>query len=112
LNFKKTKMVKFKNEGKEIREELSSEWNCKECGSTDIIEDHAAGDMVKTKKFIKFKKVCTNCGFVVGERVVDVEKEWREFESDPDSRNKSRVGGKKKNLFFLRSNESVKVFKN
>jgi hypothetical protein len=49
LNLKKTKMVRFKNDGKEIREELSSEWNCKECGSTEIIEDHAAGDMVKRK---------------------------------------------------------------
>jgi transcription initiation factor TFIIIB Brf1 subunit/transcription initiation factor TFIIB len=45
------------------------------------------------KEIILNSKVCTNCGFVVGERVVDVEKEWREFESDPDSRNKSRVGG-------------------
>jgi transcription initiation factor TFIIB len=92
LNLKKTKMVRFKNDGKEIREELSSEWNCKECGSTEIIEDHAAGDMVKNEIILN-SKVCTNCGFVVGERVVDVEKEWREFESDPDSRNKSRVGG-------------------
>eukprot|EP01080_Neovahlkampfia_damariscottae_P012833 gene12833-7183_t len=75
-------MPRFKNSDKEIQEDVITEWKCKHCGSTDIIEDHAAGDMV-----------CTNCGFVVGDRIVDVEKEWREFESDPDSRNKSRVGG-------------------
>lgn len=55
---------------------------CPECGSQDLVEDHAAGDMV-----------CSQCGVIVADRIVDMEREWREFESDTSSKQKSRVGG-------------------
>ena len=42
-------MPRYKNSEKEILEDLSTEWKCKHCGSTDIMEDHAAGDMVIIK---------------------------------------------------------------
>lgn len=63
---------------------------CPECGSQDLVEgipssnynlmlleDHAAGDMV-----------CSQCGVIVADRIVDMEREWREFESDTSSKQK------------------------
>lgn len=52
---------------------------CKFHPGEPLVEDHRAGDMI-----------CTICGLVVGDRVVDVSQEWRTFS---DSNNDpSRVG--------------------
>lgn len=53
---------------------------CPQCGSTDILEDHAQG-----------AAVCTNCGVVVADRLIDEDAEWRTF--DDDTKDKCRVGG-------------------
>ncbi|OAF64092.1 hypothetical protein A3Q56_08200 [Intoshia linei] len=45
-----------------------------------LVEDHQAGDMI-----------CTRCGIVVGDRVVDVTSEWRTF-GDANAPDKSRIG--------------------
>lgn len=55
---------------------------CPDCVESDIIEDHAHGDMI-----------CSKCGSIVGDRIIDTEREWREFESDNGAQSKSRVGG-------------------
>merc|ERR1719410_2461024 len=36
--------------------------------------------------------ICTECGLVVGDRVIDVGSEWRTFSNDKDSKDRSRVG--------------------
>jgi transcription initiation factor TFIIIB Brf1 subunit/transcription initiation factor TFIIB len=36
------------------------EERCPDCNSVDLVEDHAAGDLI-----------CTGCGRVVGERMID-----------------------------------------
>lgn len=47
-----------------------------------LIEDHRAGDMV-----------CTECGLVVGDRIIDVSSEWRTFaNSEKESTDMCRVG--------------------
>lgn len=52
---------------------------CREHPNAPLLEDHHAGDMI-----------CSACGLVVGDRVVDVGSEWRTFS---DSNNDpSRVG--------------------
>lgn len=52
---------------------------CRDHPNAPLVEDHRAGDMI-----------CTACGLVVGDRVVDVSQEWRTFS---DSNNDpSRVG--------------------
>ncbi|XP_018027884.1 transcription initiation factor IIB-like [Hyalella azteca] len=47
-----------------------------------LIEDHRAGD-----------QICSDCGLVVGDRVIDVGSEWRSFSNDKNSADPSRVGG-------------------
>ncbi|EGD73512.1 hypothetical protein PTSG_05216 [Salpingoeca rosetta] len=49
-----------------------------------VVEDYRAGDMV-----------CSECGLVVGDRVVDVGSEWRSFgnsDKKKDNKDRSRVG--------------------
>lgn len=53
--------------------------SCSNCPNSNLIEDHHAGDMI-----------CSSCGTVVGNRVIDVGTEWRTF-SDSNS-DPSRVG--------------------
>ncbi len=50
----------------------------------EVYEDFSAGDLI-----------CTRCGAVLGDRVVDTRSEWRSFSSDgvTDSSDPSRVGG-------------------
>lgn len=53
---------------------------CPECGSTEIISDSTRGE-----------RICTNCGAVIDEHIIDEGPEWRAFTSE--ERNKrSRVG--------------------
>jgi len=46
-----------------------------------LAEDYRAGDMI-----------CTECGLVVGDRVIDVGSEWRTFSNDKESKDMCRVG--------------------
>lgn len=46
-----------------------------------LIEDHRAGDMI-----------CSQCGLVVGDRIIDVGSEWRTFANDKESTDMTRVG--------------------
>lgn len=57
------------------------------CENAPVIEDYRAGDCV-----------CTNCGLVVGDRVVDVGSEWRSF-SDKKGPDPNRVGAALDPLF-------------
>ena len=55
---------------------------CKEHPNDPLVEDYRAGDMV-----------CSACGLVVGDRVVDVGSEWRTFSNEKSNTDPSRVGG-------------------
>ncbi|XP_074654185.1 transcription initiation factor IIB-like [Tubulanus polymorphus] len=46
-----------------------------------LVEDYHAGDMI-----------CSECGMVIGDRVIDVGSEWRTFSNDKDTKDSSRVG--------------------
>lgn len=57
---------------------------CPECKTypANIVEEYSSGD-----------SVCTDCGLVLGERIVDTRSEWRTFSSDdPNGADPSRVG--------------------
>ncbi|XP_066907174.1 transcription initiation factor IIB-like [Halyomorpha halys] len=47
-----------------------------------LIEDYRAGD-----------QICSECGLVVGDRVIDVGSEWRTFSNEKNGVDPSRVGG-------------------
>lgn len=55
---------------------------CKFHPDAVLIEDYRAGD-----------QICSECGLVVGDRVIDVGSEWRTFSNDKGGEDKSRVGG-------------------
>jgi len=57
------------------KEEIKKKIACPECGSTDIAQDPATGEII-----------CRNCGYVIGQEVIDVTQEWRAFDSDQMSR--------------------------
>ncbi|XP_070532540.1 transcription initiation factor IIB-like isoform X2 [Ptychodera flava] len=46
-----------------------------------LVEDYHAGDMI-----------CSECGLVVGDRVIDVGSEWRTFSNEKAQKDPSRVG--------------------
>ena len=58
---------------------------CRECRSSNTMEDHHSGDIV-----------CTDCGLVIG-RVIDQGEEWRTF-ADDEGPDKSRVGTARNDL--------------
>ena len=68
------------------RHPLNYRLECKTCGSSGsaFYEDFTAGDLI-----------CTNCGNVVGDRIIDTRSEWRTFSNDGGgpSDDPSRVGG-------------------
>jgi len=53
---------------------------CPECGSSDIYEDENRGEMI-----------CSKCGSVLNEDMIDTTQEWRAFDSEQMSR-RSRTG--------------------
>lgn len=55
---------------------------CREHPDDPLTEDYRAGDMI-----------CTTCGLVVGDRVIDVGSEWRTFSNEKSNADPSRVGG-------------------
>jgi len=52
-----------------------------------LLEDYRAGD-----------QICSYCGLVVGDRVIDVGSEWRTFSSESGKEDKSRVGATENHL--------------
>jgi len=60
---------------------------CKFHPSAVLIEDYRAGD-----------QICSECGLVVGDRVIDVGSEWRTFSSETGGEDKSRVGATENTL--------------
>jgi len=60
---------------------IANESCCKECGSSQVAEDHRSGDWV-----------CVKCGTVLNERLISPEAEYRVFSEDHESFNKRRVG--------------------
>ena len=54
---------------------------CREHPDAPLTEDYHAGDMI-----------CTACGLVVGDRVIDVGSEWRTFSNEKANSDPSRVG--------------------
>jgi len=61
--------------------------SCKFHPEAALIEDYRAGD-----------QICSACGLVVGDRVIDVGSEWRTFSSESGSADKSRVGATENSL--------------
>ncbi|XP_064649387.1 transcription initiation factor IIB-like [Lineus longissimus] len=59
----------------------SGQVGCRNHPDAHMIEDYHAGDMV-----------CSECGLVVGDRVIDVGSEWRTFSNDKNSKDMCRVG--------------------
>ncbi len=53
---------------------------CPECGNTSLISDEARGEIV-----------CSVCGLVLGQRIIDSGPEWRAFSSE-EANKKVRVG--------------------
>lgn len=61
---------------------LSNKVVCYAHPDSPLIEDYRAGDMI-----------CSECGLVVGDRVIDVGSEWRTFSNEKSGVDPSRVGG-------------------
>ena len=61
---------------------MSSRVSCHQHPDAPMIEDYRAGDMI-----------CSECGLVVGDRVIDVGSEWRTFSNEKGVEDRSRVGG-------------------
>jgi len=61
--------------------------NCPSHPDAALVEDHRAGDMI-----------CSECGLVVGDRVIDVGSEWRTFSNDKGGEDRSRVGAAENSL--------------
>ena len=66
---------------------MASKVACKFHPDAPLIEDYRAGD-----------QICSECGLVVGDRVIDVGSEWRTFSNDKGGEDKSRVGGAENTL--------------
>ena len=66
---------------------MSNKICCKFHPEAALIEDYRAGD-----------QICSACGLVVGDRVIDVGSEWRTFSSESGGEDKSRVGGPENTL--------------
>merc|ERR1739848_875461 len=61
---------------------MTSKVQCRYHPHSNLIEDYRAGDMI-----------CSECGLIVGDRVIDVSSEWRTFSNDNPGEDRSRVGG-------------------
>lgn len=62
---------------------MASKIQCNYHPDSHLIEDYRAGDMI-----------CSECGLVVGDRVIDVSSEWRTFNTgEKTGEDRCRVGG-------------------
>jgi len=66
---------------------MASKVACKFHPQAPLIEDYRAGD-----------QICSECGLVVGDRVIDVGSEWRTFSNEKGGEDKSRVGASENSL--------------
>jgi len=66
---------------------MASKVACKFHLDAPLIEDYRAGD-----------QICSECGLVVGDRVIDVGSEWRTFSNEKGGEDKSRVGAAENTL--------------
>lgn len=66
---------------------MSNRVVCPSHPDANLIEDYHAGDMI-----------CSMCGLVVGDRVIDVGSEWRTFSNDKGGEDRSRVGAAENTL--------------
>ena len=66
---------------------MSAKVACRFHPDAPLIEDYRAGD-----------QICSECGLVVGDRVIDVGSEWRTFSNEKGGEDKSRVGGAENTL--------------
>lgn len=64
-----------------MKRQLIESLKCEAHPKAKLIEDYRAGDVV-----------CSLCGLVVGDRMIDVSSEWRTFSNDKESKDMSRVG--------------------
>merc|ERR1712047_102343 len=69
------------------KRKMSSRNVCPSHPDANMIEDYHAGDMI-----------CSECGLVVGDRVIEVGSEWRTFSNDKGGEDRSRVGGPENTL--------------
>jgi transcription initiation factor TFIIB len=65
---------------KSIKQISISASSCPECGSSNLVEDYAMGEVI-----------CSDCGLVIRENVVDDGPEWRAFTRE-EKQMRSRVG--------------------
>ena len=72
---------------KKVKMSGSAGVSCKFHPRASLIEDYRAGD-----------QICSECGLVVGDRVIDVGSEWRTFSNDAGGEDRSRVGGPENTL--------------
>lgn len=61
---------------------------CRYHPRAELLDDYHAGDVV-----------CSECGLVVADRVIDVSSEWRTFNDNGESKDMSRVGRAENSLF-------------
>ena len=54
-----------------IQDEIKEILECQNCGSTDIITDEARGEAI-----------CSQCGLVIEERMIDIGSEWRAYNQE------------------------------
>ncbi len=54
--------------------------NCPECGSNHLVKDYERGELI-----------CSECGMVLEDSIIDMGPEWRSFDSDQDEK-RSRTG--------------------
>ncbi|KAF2114646.1 cyclin-like protein [Lophiotrema nucula] len=75
--------VKAAEEEKEWQEDLNIILICPDCREDppNLIENFSSGDTV-----------CTSCGRVMTERIIDMRSEWRTFADDDGKQDQSRVG--------------------
>lgn len=59
----------------------SSVYRCPRCGKASMVMDESSGE-----------QVCSNCGYVVSERIIDEHAEWRNFSQEQGEANRSRTG--------------------
>ncbi len=64
-------MSKILTKNSDFHDELAEHIECPNCGSTDIITDESRGE-----------QICSQCGLVIEDRMVDFGSEWRAYNQD------------------------------
>ncbi len=64
-------MLNTENRFPNSEEDLSKDFECPNCGSNDVITDQDRGE-----------KICSNCGFVIEDRMIDFSTDWRAYNQE------------------------------